>query len=241
MNVENVTVHSSGHSPVSQIATHILYILPSAVSPPALNSSAGTSSGPVALRQLLSDGSHEQHLNEVVEALSPNILVQFHSLPHRGTSLHNTISTCLRLRFGQLQSNFRQWLKLECRAVKTRSPLKFAGVPQTNETISAASMPKFTILWGYVEEILRLNKSFFSDCRYVQLQRHSPTKLWDGAQMAIFGEFLRPAFSSSGVQHVSDLHLKFALRPCTMCGSMADIQSATAEIRRGNKKDRKKI
>jgi len=25
-----------------------------------------------------------------------------------------------------------------------------------------------------------------------------------------------------------------------MCGSMADIQSATAEIRRGNKKDRKK-
>jgi len=41
-------------------------------------------------------------------------------------------------------------------------------------------------------------------------------------------------------KHVSDLHLKFALRPqChTMCGSMADIQSATAEIRRG-KKDRK--
>ena len=45
MNVENV--HSSGHSPVSQIATHILS---STVSPTALNSSAGTSSGPVALR-----------------------------------------------------------------------------------------------------------------------------------------------------------------------------------------------
>ena len=29
---------------------------------------------------------------------------------------------------------------------KTRNPLKFAGVPQTNETISAASGPKFTIL-----------------------------------------------------------------------------------------------
>ena len=26
--------------------------------------------------------------------------------------------------------------------------LKFAGVPQTNETISAASGPKFTILWA---------------------------------------------------------------------------------------------
>ena len=29
---------------------------------------------------------------------------------------------------------------------KTRNPLKFAEVPQTNETISAASGPKFTIL-----------------------------------------------------------------------------------------------
>jgi len=33
-------------------------------------------------------------------------------------------------------------------AAKTQNPLKFAGVPQTNETISAASRPKFTILWG---------------------------------------------------------------------------------------------
>jgi len=54
--------------------------------------------------------------------------------------------------------------------------------------------------------------------------------------MAILATFLRPAFPRSRVQHVSDLHLKFALRPCTTCGSMADIQSATAEIRRGKKK-----
>jgi len=31
-------------------------------------------------------------------------------------------------------------------AAKTRNPLKLSGVPQTNETISAASGPKFTIL-----------------------------------------------------------------------------------------------
>jgi len=74
-------------------------------------------------------------------------------------------------------------------AAKTQNPLKFAGVPQTNETISAASGPKFTILWGHVEEILLLNK-LFSDCRYVPwLQIYSPTKLCDGAQMAIFGDF----------------------------------------------------
>jgi len=46
-------------------------------------------------------------------------------------------------------------------AVKTRKPLKVAGVPQTPETILVASGPKFTILWVHVEEILLLNKFFF--------------------------------------------------------------------------------
>ena len=46
-------------------------------------------------------------------------------------------------------------------AAKMRNPLKFAGVPQTTGPISAASGPKFTILWGYMEEILLLNKFFF--------------------------------------------------------------------------------
>jgi len=57
--------------------------------------------------------------------------------------------------------------------------------------------------------------------------------------MAILMTFLRPVFSASRVQQVSDLHFKFALRP-TMYGSMADIQSAAAEIRRGKKEERKK-
>jgi len=50
---------------------------------------------------------------------------------------------------------------------KMRNPLKFAGVPQTTGPISAASGPKFTILWGHVEQILLLNKFFLSDCRYM--------------------------------------------------------------------------
>ena len=76
-------------------------------------------------------------------------------------------------------------------AAKTRNVLKFAGVPQTNETISAASGPKFTILWEHVEEILLLNK-FFSivdKCLNCVDRRHSPTKLRDGAQMASFDDF----------------------------------------------------
>jgi len=51
-----------------------------------------------------------------------------------------------------------------------------------------------------------------------------------------FGDFLRPVFSASRVQHVSDLHPKFA----STCASMADIQSATSEIRRGKKERRRR-
>jgi len=45
-------------------------------------------------------------------------------------------------------------------AAKKRNPLKFAGVPQTPEPISAASGPKFTILSGHVEVVLLFNKLF---------------------------------------------------------------------------------
>jgi len=38
-------------------------------------------------------------------------------------------------------------------AAKMQKLLKFAAVPQTPEPISAASGPKFAILWGHVEDI----------------------------------------------------------------------------------------
>ena len=95
-------------------------------------------------------------------------------------------------------------------AAKTRNPLKFAWVPQIRQQISAVSGPKFTILSGHVEEVLLFYK-FFSDCRCMpSLRKYSPTKLCDGAEMTMFS---RPVFSASRVQHVSDLHSKFALRP----------------------------
>jgi len=46
-------------------------------------------------------------------------------------------------------------------AAKMQNPLKFVGVPQTPEPISAVSRPNFTILSGHVEELLLLNKFFF--------------------------------------------------------------------------------
>jgi len=55
--------------------------------------------------------------------------------------------------------------------------------------------------------------------------------------MATFGDFLRPAFSASTTFQTCILNSHYGH---TMCESMADIQSPTAEIRRGKKERRKK-
>ena len=105
---------------------------------------------------------------------------------------------------------------LACRAVtlpRRVNPLKFAGVPQTTETISAASGPKCDILWGHVGELLLLNK-FFSDCRYMLNCEDSTRKNCAMVpRWRFFASFLRPVFPASRVQHISDLHCKFLLRP----------------------------
>ena len=99
-------------------------------------------------------------------------------------------------------------------AAKTRNPLKLPGVPQTNETIAAASGPKFTILWGHVEEILLLNKFFFpivDTCRSCKdIARQSCAMV---PRRRFLATFLGPAFAASRVQQLSDLHSKFALGP----------------------------
>ena len=66
---------------------------------------------------------------------------------------------------GALCSSRNVWLmpttRVPCsNAAKTRNQLKFAGVPQTRQQISAASGPKFAILWGHVEDVLLFNTFF---------------------------------------------------------------------------------
>ena len=75
----------------------------------------------------------------------------------------------------------------------------------------AASRPKFTILWGQLEDILLLNE-FFSivdtclSCEDIARQICTTVPRW-----GFLATFLHPRFSASRVQHVSDLHPKFAL------------------------------
>jgi len=66
---------------------------------------------------------------------------------------------------GALCSSRKVWLMPTTRApcsnaAKMRNLLKFAGVLQTRQQISAASGPKFAILWGHVKEVLLFNKFF---------------------------------------------------------------------------------
>jgi len=109
-------------------------------------------------------------------------------------------------------------------------------VPQTCQRISAVSMPKFTILSGHVQEVLPFNK-FFCDCRYMpSFRRYSLTNLCDGAETAIFCVlYLQRAACSTFQTCILNSHYGHIMRRC-----MVDIQSATAEIRRGIKKDKKK-
>jgi len=109
---------------------------------------------------------------------------------------------------------------LECRAVtlpRRETRWNFQGCPKlpdrSQPLVGRRSSP-------YCKDMRRRYccLTIFSDCQYVPyLRRHSPTKLCDGAQMAIFDDFLRPVFAASLVQHDSDLHLKFALRPRHVC------------------------
>jgi len=84
-------------------------------------------------------------------------------------------------------------------------------VPQTRRQISAASGPKFTILWRHVEEILLFNK-FFSDCNIALVIKIWPNEV---VRWCTDGEFFGSCIQSEpcALQHISNMHSKFALGP----------------------------
>jgi len=113
-------------------------------------------------------------------------------------------------------------------AAKTRNPLKLAGVPQTRQQISAISMGRSSPYCAVMWRRYCCLTSFFPtvstclSCKDMARQTCAMVRRWR--------IFCGPVFSASRVQHISDVHSKFALRP-HHGGSMVDIQSATAEIR----------
>ena len=57
--------------------------------------------------------------------------------------------------------------------------------------------------------------------------------------MAIFGNFLRPVFAASRVQHISDLHSKFALGPRQ--SNLWPLRLGEEKKKKNKKIDRKKL
>jgi len=118
---------------------------------------------------------------------------------------------------GDGQTTCKVWLasserRLYSNGGKTRNPLKFSAVTQTRQQISAVNEPKFVILWGHVEDILLFHKFFpiVDTCLSCEdIARHicAMVRRW-----RFFASFLRPVFPASRLQHISDLHSKFALR-----------------------------
>jgi len=130
----------------------------------------------------------------------PNVMV---ALPNVGGVLYWTPQSLADAHYYMPCSN----------AAKTRNQLKFGGVPQTNEMVSAASGPKFTILWGHLDDILLLKKFFpivdmCLSCEDMARQSCAMVPWW-----RFLVTFLRPVFSASRLQHISDLHSKFTRGP----------------------------
>jgi len=122
---------------------------------------------------------------------------------------------------------------LECCAV-TRWNLQ--GCPKLANWSQPLVGRKFTILWGHVEEILLLNK-FLSGYRCApQLRRYSPTNLCDCAQMVIYCILYFQRAVCSTIQTC----ILNSYEGHTIYGSMVDIQSPTAVIKRGKEEERRR-
>jgi len=101
---------------------------------------------------------------------------------------------------------------LECRAVtlpRCETRWNLQGCPKLanwSQPLVGRSSPYYEDVW----KRYRCLTIFFPIVDTCLSCEDSPTKLCDGAK---HGDFLRPVFSASRVQHISDMHSKFALRP----------------------------
>jgi len=105
---------------------------------------------------------------------------------------------------------------LECRAVtlqRRETRWNLQGCPKLwnrSQPLVGRSSPYYEDMWRkycYLTSLFPIVDSCLR-CEDVALQSCAMVRRW-----RIFGDFLRSVFSASRVQHVSDLHPKFALRP----------------------------
>jgi len=121
--------------------------------------------------------------------------------------ISKSISCASKLQQAKGETFFETRCRVPCSsAAKTWNPLTLAGVPQTDETISAAivgrSSPYCKDMWGR-----HCCLTFFPIvdtcliCEYMARQSCAMVPRW-----RIYGDFLGPAFPASRLQHISDLY-----------------------------------
>jgi len=100
---------------------------------------------------------------------------------------------------------------LECRAVtlpRRESRWNWKGCPKlANRYIVARSSPYYEDMW----KRYRCLTIYFKLSIHASAAKIQPDKVVRWYQNG--GDFLRPVFSASSVQHISDMHSKFAIRP----------------------------
>jgi len=106
---------------------------------------------------------------------------------------------------------------LQCCAVtlpRCETCWNLQGCPKLPYQSQLLMGPKFTIVWGHMEEILLLNKFFFPTVdMYLSWEDIARQSCVMVPRWRFLATFLRPVFSVSRTQHASDLHSKFALGP----------------------------
>jgi len=141
--------------------------------------------------------------------------------------------------------NAAAWLtpRVPCsNAAKARNPLKFAGVPKhanRSQPLVGRSSPYCDDMWRRyccLAAFFPIVDTCLS-CEDIARQICAIVPRW-----RFWGDFLGPAFPPCCVQHISDLHSKFALGPrhVQRYGRHPICDRATAEIRHGKKRRRKK-
>jgi len=134
--------------------------------------------------------------------------------------------------FNAAKFGWRPLLQCRSNAAKTWKPLKLQGCPilaNRSQLLGGRSSSYYEDMWG----------RYWCLTSFFRLSIHASaakTELDKVVQWCQNGNFLRPVSSASSVQHILDMHSKFALRPHHVW-KYGSIQSLTAEIRR-KKKDR---
>jgi len=131
------------------------------------------------------------------------------------SSMVDIHSATAEIRRGKKRKKIEKvWLTPTARVPRRETRWNLLGCPKLangSQPLVGRSSPHYEDMWW---RYCCLTSFFQLSIRaLIEDRARQSCQMVHTAQVANFWRFLHPVFSSSRVQHVSDLHLKFALRP----------------------------